>query len=561
MKTGALSKITSKTVFSLCLMLILFMINLQTAKASVRGVYVGNDFYAPVSNSNISAGQSSGFNAFFLFALHIYASGDIYYNDTLIVHNGSYVGDATWGGDLAKLKPAINRLEMVIGGWGDASFTNIKNLIATNGTGPGSILYQNFQALKGAVNMDAIQYDDEQTYDTASAVAFGNMLAGLGLKVTLCPYTAQSFWVSVKSQLGINVDAIYLQCYDGGAPNASDVGAWNTAFGGFKVYPGLWGNTSDAPTVTSMMRSWQQTLGIKGGFMWLNGGLPNDALKWGQSLAFGLDPLNGLIAEDSATNYFSTGFSGNEGFGFGSWTTSTVGGGSYISGDTPALFGIWNSAVNGFSSATRTLNTSLVAGQSFSVQLQMNHLDGSSNTNSFQLKDAAGNVLFSYYHQGGDIADGHYTDATGNHTAVGFAYNFAQLNRFTFTLKTATDYTFTDESTGASFSGTLSGTAISQVTFLRANGSAGTTSGGNDFKFNGLVIYAPTQLPLSLASTNSGWKVCFGATPCLTYQVQRANNIAGPWTALGTVDALFNSGEFNDTNSPTGQVFYRTVTP
>ena len=50
---------------------------------------------------------------------------------------------------------------------------------------------------------------------------------------------------------------------------------------------------------------------------------------------------------------------------------------------------------------------------------------------------------------------------------------------------TKTD-TFADNTKGTNFSGTLSGAAISQVTFLRANGSSGTTSGGNDFKFNGL---------------------------------------------------------------------------
>lgn len=529
------------------------------SQASVRGVYVGDDFYAPVSHA--AAGKASGFNTLFLFALHLTAGGDIYYNGTLVVQNGSYVGDPAWGSELATLKPVIHRLEMVIGGWGDASFANIKNLTATNGTGPGSILYQNFQALKNATAIDAIQYDDEQTYDTASAVTFGNLIAGLGLKVTLCPYTAQSFWANVKSQLGTNVDAIYLQCYDGGAYNTNDVGAWNSAFGGFKVYPGLWGNTSDAPTVTSFMRNWQQTLGITGGFMWLNGGLPNDALKWGQALAFGLDPLNGLIAEDAATNYFAHGFNGNEGFGFGPWTLGTAGGGAYVSGDNPALFGLWNSAVNGASTATRPLSSPLAAGQAFTVQLQMNTLDFPSNTNAFQLQDDGGNVVFSYYHQGGDNADGHYTDATGTHPATGFAYNYNQVNRFTFRLDSATHYTFTDQRTGASVTGSLSGAAISQVAFLRANGSSGTTSNGNDFKFGGLAIYVPTNLPVALSPANSGWDVRFAATPTLNYRVQRAASITGPWTDVGNVTAWFNAGAFADTNPPANCAFYRTVTP
>jgi hypothetical protein len=539
--------------------LLLMAAGQQPAAGSVRGVYVGDDFYAPVSHA--AAVKASGFNALFLFALHVYANGDLYYNGTLLVQNGAYVGDAAWGSQLAALRPAVNRVEMVIGGWGDPSFTYIKNLIATNGTGAGGILYKNFQALKNATGVDAIQYDDEQTYDSASAAAFGNLIARLGMKVTLCPYTAQSFWTSVKSQLGTNVDAIYLQCYDGGAGNASNVGAWNSAFGRFKVYPGLWGNTSDAPTVTATMRNWQQTLGITGGFLWLNGGLPSDAQKWGQALAFGLDPLYGLIAEDFATNYFVGGFTGNNGFGFGPWTLSTAGGGSYISGGSPALFGIWNSAANGKSTATRPLNSPLAAGQAFLAQLKFNTLDGPNYTNAFQLKDAGGNVLFGYYHVGGDNANGHCVDAAGDHVATGFAYNYGQLNRFMFVLNTGAAYTFTDLSTGASVSGTLSGAAISQVTFLRANGSSATINNGNDFNFNGLVIYTPTNLPVALAGDGSNWKLNFPATPGLTYRVQRAASVAGPWTDIASLDALFNTAELTDTNPPAGRAFYRTVTP
>ncbi|HEY4414917.1 MAG TPA: hypothetical protein VGO57_04415 [Verrucomicrobiae bacterium] len=558
MKTGAfLKNIRQGFTTPLLAALLLLSIGSNPISASVKGVYVGGDFYPPIANAALA--KNSGFNTIFLFALHVYANGDIYYNDTLVAQNGSFVGDPTWGAQLAALRPTINRIELVIGGWTDPSFTYIKNLITAQGTGSSSILYQNFQALKNATGVDAIQYDDEQTYDATSAVAFGRMLVALGMKVTLCPYTAQSFWTSVKSQLGTNVDAVYLQCYDGGAGN--DPANWNNAFGGFKVYPGLWGNTSDAPTVTSSMRHWQQNLGITGGFMWLNGGLPGDAPKWGQALAYGLDSLNGLVGEDSATNYSATGFTGNEGFGFGAWTLSTTGGGSYLAGGSPASFGLWNSAVNGQSTASRTFNVPLAAGQSFLVQLRNNHLDYPTTTNAFQLRDSAGNVLFSYWHQGGDGANGHYFDATGTHTATDFAYDFNQMDRFAFTLNTVTNYTFFDSTTGASFSGTLSSPAIAQVAFVRANGSSGTISDGNDYLFNGLVVYVPTQLPVRLLPATSGWTINFSATPCLNYRVLRATNVIGPWTSVGTVAAQFNSGTFTDSNAPAGQSFYRTVTP
>src|SRR5262249_52684118 len=116
-------------------------------------------------------------------------------------------------------------------------------------------------------------------------------------------------------------------------------------------------------------------------------------------------------AFDAAQNYTATGFTGNQGFGFGAWTLSTPGGGSYISGDTPPNFGIWNNTGNAASTALRSFNSSLSVGQTFSVQLEMNHLDTSANQNAFSLLNSSGQVLFSYWHQGGDNADGHYTDA------------------------------------------------------------------------------------------------------------------------------------------------------
>ncbi|GAA5124489.1 hypothetical protein GCM10023212_24450 [Luteolibacter yonseiensis] len=523
--------------------------------AAVRGVYVGNDFYPPITK--IEAARTSGFNRLFLFTLHISANGDVYYNDTPVVRNGVYVGDPAWASSLAALRPEIHRIELVIGSWGDQSFSNIKSLVASDGTGSGSLLYKSFEALKNATGADAIQFDDESTYDVSSAVKFGKMIAGLGMKVTLCPYTAQNFWVNVKAQLGADADAVYLQCYDGGAGN--NPATWNNAFGGFKVYPGLWGNTDTPPSVTSKMRNWQQTQGMDGGFMWLNEALPSDARKWAQSLAYGLEPLNGLVAADFGVNYAGTGFTGNQGFGFGPWTLSTTGGGSYISGGT-SLFSIWNSAANGRSTAVRSLSSPLKSGQSLLVELQMNNLDNANNSNRFELRDSAGNVLFSYFHRGGDNADGHYTDAIGTHPAPGFAYHFGQLDSFRFSLDSATTFTFTDITTARSVSGTLSGAAVSQVAFVRTNGAT-VPGNGQDFRFTGLVVHTPTTLPVALAKSPTGWTIRFDATPCLTYRVQRSTRLDGGWNGIGEVFAPFNQSSFTDTDPPAGKAFYRLITP
>jgi len=205
-----------------------------------------------------------------LFVVDVESNGDLNYNGNhLLVQNGRYVGDPGWGARLAALKTApttIHRIEVCTGGSGASSFVHIQDLIAAQGTGPSSILYRNFQVLKNALGIDAIDYDDEVDYDAGSAVAFGNLVASLGMKVTLCPYNNESYWQSVQSQLGGKVDAVYLQCYDGGAGN--DPSYWNSVFGGFKVQPGDWDNDSVA-TVQSLMANWAATDGVPGGFIWL----------------------------------------------------------------------------------------------------------------------------------------------------------------------------------------------------------------------------------------------------------------------------------------------------
>jgi len=194
-------------------------------------------------------------------------------------------------------------------------------------------------------------------------------------------------------------------------------------------------------------------------------------------------------ALDVAANYST--FTGNQGFGFGPWTLSTAGGGSLLSG---GMFDIWNSAAAGQSTATRTFNAPLAVGGNFLVQLKLNTLEAANMQNGFQLQDSAGNVLFSFWHQGGDGPDGHYSDASGTGTATGFARDFAP-NNFAFVLTSSTTYTFYELTTGASLSGTLSGADISKVAFVRANLVEATTTGGQDLQFNTLVIMGPNGIP------------------------------------------------------------------
>jgi alpha-glucosidase len=214
-------------------------------------------------------------------------------------------------------------------------------------------------------------------------------------------------------------------------------------------------------------------------------------------------------ALDTAGNY--TVFSGNQGFGFGAWALSTAGGGCYISGDSPKLFGIWNNSANGRTTAARPFSQPLATGESFSVQLRFLTLDNSSNQNGIQLQDASGQTRFSFWHAGGESADGHYADDAGTNAAKGFAYNYSQTDTYVFTLTSSSNYVFTHVATGRAVSGVLaSGGAISQVTFYRANLGAAPGS-GDDFKFNTLMRVFPNYAESSRLLAYEGFSYVPGA--------------------------------------------------
>lgn len=241
------------------------MFGATVVKAAPPVAVFGREDFFTLNASQTSKLKNSGFNTAILFVVDVEPNGDLNYNgDHLVVTNGVYMGDVNWGSRLAALKvppTSITRIEVCTGGAGAQSWNNIKNLITTNGTGPNSILYKNFLALKNAIGMDAICNDDEVAYDSASAATFNQMITALGMKNTLCPYNNQAYWKNVFNNS--TIDAIYLQCYDGGQYN--DPATWNGYFGGFQVAPGDWSNDGLA-TVASKFDSWSPI--INGGFIW-----------------------------------------------------------------------------------------------------------------------------------------------------------------------------------------------------------------------------------------------------------------------------------------------------
>ena len=223
----------------------------------------GNDYYQ-FTTPSMAFDKASGFTTLITFAMHVNPDGTLLIGGDVACTNGVYTGSTNWTSLITTLKTpptTVTRYEVCIGGYGDTSYDNIKSLVASQGVGQSSILYRNFQALKNAVpGIDAINDDDEQTYDLNSSTSFVNLLGGLGYKFTMVPYQNQSFWVNLKNNI-TNCDYVYLQCYAGGAGN--DPGQWNTAFGhGVVVIPGQESNTA----YETNFHNWYLETGVQGGF-------------------------------------------------------------------------------------------------------------------------------------------------------------------------------------------------------------------------------------------------------------------------------------------------------
>ena len=266
-------KLNKKMIGILCLS---FLFNILLIGQS--GVYVGGPAYYDTEFS-INELKTSGFTTAIVWTIHINGVGDLNFNgEFLVCKDGNYVGDQKYKDfpkNMALLKTAptsINRLEVGLSAWGSSTFANIKSLIESEGTGENSILYKNFKALKETIPaFDAINFDDESTYDEPSSTQFAIMLADLGFKVSLVPYTASTYWTNLakntNSQRPGAVDIVYLQCYAGGSSNSPC--DWTGYFDDIPVYPGLWGSQIGAASVQSRMEGYNSNCGSEGGFIWI----------------------------------------------------------------------------------------------------------------------------------------------------------------------------------------------------------------------------------------------------------------------------------------------------
>ena len=245
------------------------------AQTGFTGIFGGGPFYKNAAN-NIAEIENSGFTEALVWSVEVNSTGDLNFNGEFpLTSNGVYIGDQThpdFAANMALLKQGtVKRVTFSIGSSNFGDWQDITNLVNTQGTGPTSILYKDFQALKAAIPaLDAIDFDDENSFNSSTTISFGVMLGQLGYHVAPDAFDDSGYWTNVVSQINSQlpgtVDGVHLQAYAGGAGNNPCVG-WN--FGTVPVWPGLW-DLNDTPSqVQSMMTDWNSQCGINGGFMWL----------------------------------------------------------------------------------------------------------------------------------------------------------------------------------------------------------------------------------------------------------------------------------------------------
>ncbi len=244
------------------------------AQTGYTGIFGGGPFYK--NSANITEIENSGFTEAIVWSVEVNSAGDLNFNGEFpLTSAGVYVGNQTYPdfpAEMTQLKQGtVKRVTFSVGSSNVGDWQDITALVKAQGTGPTSILYKDFQALKAAIPaLDAIDFDDENSFNSPTTVQFAVMLGKLGYHVMPDAFDDSSYWTSLVSQINTKlpgtVDGVHLQAYAGGSGN-SPCSGWN--FGAVPVFPGLWDQDYTPAQVESIMSGWHSQCDIIGGFMWL----------------------------------------------------------------------------------------------------------------------------------------------------------------------------------------------------------------------------------------------------------------------------------------------------
>jgi hypothetical protein len=421
------------------LLAVAFSGEVASAQTGFTGIFGGGPFYKNAAN-NITELKNSGFTEAIVWSVEVSSVGDLNFNGEFpLTSNGSYIGDQThpdFAANMAALKQGtVKRITFSIGSSNFGDWQDITALVKSQGTGPTSILYKDFQALKAAIPaLDAVDFDDENSFNTATTVAFGVMLGQLGYHVVPDPFDNNSYWTNVVSQINSQlpgtVDGVHLQAYAGGTGNNPCVG-WN--FGSVPVWPGLWDRDDTPSQVQSIMSGWNSQCGITGGFMWLyddfvgNGlaaqyasAINNAVISTGFTLS---GPGNLFLNENATANAVITitplnGFTGKVALGLSTLPKGVVASVSGNGSRRKLTFKASPSAITGFTLVTVT-GTSGGITQTFTFTLAVSAAIGETGRGTQA-------DLSSEFNINGIYQDG-VTYSTGGLDGLGYSYSANRL--------------------------------------------------------------------------------------------------------------------------------------
>src|SRR5450755_1123852 len=153
------------------------------AQPGYSGIFGGGPFYKTAAN--IPEIEYSGFTEAIVWSVEFKTNGDLNLNGEFpLTSVGAYIGDQThadFAGNMSLLKRGtVKRVTLSIGSSNVGDWQDITSLVKSQGTGASSILYKDFQSLKAAIPaLDAVDFDDENSFDLNTTVKFGVMLGNL----------------------------------------------------------------------------------------------------------------------------------------------------------------------------------------------------------------------------------------------------------------------------------------------------------------------------------------------------------------------------------------------
>jgi hypothetical protein len=255
---------------------------------------------------------TSQFNVVVFSTFHVQASGDLY-GSVPLVTAGVFNPEQ-------QLDPCLPQLYQSLQAAGLTLLYSIGNASGSNGdlaalgtilADPGGAAYlnlqQNMKVLSSTLSISGIDFDfepDDYSPGIAQVVAqFTSFCNDLGLTVTYCPFTNESWWIETQIaavESGGSVAWWNLQCYAGGGGNTP--AAWEpsitakaAAMGVTDVatflVPGI--DTTGGPAVVqAAVSGWASAApGLNGAFVWQLGtieGTPDSVSQYAEAVVTGL---------------------------------------------------------------------------------------------------------------------------------------------------------------------------------------------------------------------------------------------------------------------------------